>query len=112
MTPLATIVDWSSLAEAAYVSVAVGLGVLLVAALGVASSLKAQDERGAGRDGGAVVLGGVTPTSATATSARCPAPSRSSTSCAARARRSGCSSRARARSRRWNSRASAAASTS
>ena len=60
MTPLATIVDWSSLAEAGYVSVAVGLGVLLVAAVGVASSLKAQDERGAGREAGAVAFGGVT----------------------------------------------------
>jgi hypothetical protein len=55
MTSLATIVDWSSLGKAASVSVAVGLGVLLVAALGVASSLKAQDEGGAGRDSGAVV---------------------------------------------------------
>jgi hypothetical protein len=60
MTPLATIVDWDSIAEAAYISIAVGLGVLLVAAVGVASSLKAEDERGAGRDGGAVVFGGVT----------------------------------------------------
>jgi hypothetical protein len=60
MTPLATIIDWSSLAEAAYVSVAVGLGVLLVAAVGVASSLKSEDERGAGRDSGAVAFGGVT----------------------------------------------------
>jgi hypothetical protein len=60
MTPLATIINWSSLAEAAYVSVAVSLGVLLVAAVGVASSLKAEDERGAGRDSGAVVFGGVT----------------------------------------------------
>jgi UPF0716 family protein affecting phage T7 exclusion len=60
MTLLATIVDWGSLAEAGYISVAVGLGVLLVAAVGVASSLKAQDERGAGRDSGAVVFGGVT----------------------------------------------------
>ena len=61
MTPLATkIVDWSSLGEAVYVSIAVGLGVLLVAAVGVASSLKAQDERGAGRESSAVALGGVT----------------------------------------------------
>ena len=60
MTPLATIVDWGSLAEAAYVSVAVGLAVLLVAAVGVAASLKAQDERIAGRESGAVAFGGVT----------------------------------------------------
>jgi hypothetical protein len=57
---MATIVDWSSLGEAAYVSVAVGLGVLLVAAVGVASSLRAEDERGAGRESSAVALAGVT----------------------------------------------------
>ena len=55
--PLATIVDWDSLGEAAYVSIAVGLGVLLVAAVGVASSLKAQDERGSGS---AVAYGSLT----------------------------------------------------
>jgi hypothetical protein len=60
MTPLATIVDWSSLGEAVYVSIAVGLGVLLVAAVGVASSLKAQDERGSGRESSAAVFGSVT----------------------------------------------------
>jgi hypothetical protein len=60
MTTLATIIDWSSLGEAVYVSVAVGLGVLLVAAVGVASSLKAQDERGAGRESSAVAFGSVT----------------------------------------------------
>ena len=60
MTPLATIVDWSSFGEAVYVSIAVGFGVLLVAVVGVASSLKAQDERGSGRESSAVVLGGVT----------------------------------------------------
>ena len=60
MTPLASIIDWGSLAEAGYISIAVGLGVLLVAAVGVAASLRAQDERGAGRDGTAVALGGVT----------------------------------------------------
>jgi hypothetical protein len=57
---MATIVDWSSLGEAAYVSVAVGLGVLLVAAVGVASSLRAEDERGAGRESSAVALNAVT----------------------------------------------------
>jgi UPF0716 family protein affecting phage T7 exclusion len=57
---MGTIVDWSSLGEAAYVSVAVGLGVLLIAAVGVASSLRAEDERGAGRESSAVALNGVT----------------------------------------------------
>jgi hypothetical protein len=57
---MATIVDWSSLGEAAYVSIGVGLGVLLVAAIGVASSLRAEDERGAGRGGSATALNGVT----------------------------------------------------
>jgi hypothetical protein len=60
MTPLATIVDWDSLGEAVYVSIAVGLGVLLVAAVGVASSLKAEDERGSGRGSSAAAFGGVT----------------------------------------------------
>jgi hypothetical protein len=45
MTPLAEI-DWAALAEAAWISVAVGLGVLFVAALAVTSSLRAQDSRG------------------------------------------------------------------
>jgi hypothetical protein len=57
---MATIVDWSSLGEAIYVSIAVGLGVLLVAAIGVASSLRAEDERRAGHEGGAVALNAVT----------------------------------------------------
>jgi hypothetical protein len=60
MTSLATIVDWDSLAEAVYVSVAVGLGVLLVAAVGVASSLRAEDERGSGRGSSAAAFGSVT----------------------------------------------------
>ena len=45
MTPLAEI-DWAALGEAAWISVAVGLGVLLVAAMAVTSSLRAQDSRG------------------------------------------------------------------
>jgi hypothetical protein len=57
---MATIVDWSSLGEAVYVSIAVGLGVLLVAAIGVASSLRAEDERGTGHDGSALTFAGVT----------------------------------------------------
>jgi hypothetical protein len=57
---MATIVDWSSLGEAVYTSIAVGLGVLIVAAIGVASSLRAEDERGAGRESAAVTFAGVT----------------------------------------------------
>jgi len=57
---LATIVDWSALAQAAWVSAVIGLGVLIVAALGVAASLKAQDDRTAGANAGAIVFGGVT----------------------------------------------------
>jgi hypothetical protein len=61
MTPLASsIVDWSSLGEAVWTSVAVGLGVLLVAGFGVASSLRAEDERGAGRESVAFTFAGVT----------------------------------------------------
>lgn len=48
---MATVVDWASLAKAAYISAAVGLGVLIVAAIGVASSLRAQDQRNAGHEG-------------------------------------------------------------
>jgi hypothetical protein len=57
---MATIVDWSSLGEAVYTSIAVGLGVLIIAGIGVASSLRAEDERGAGRESTAVALAGVT----------------------------------------------------
>jgi hypothetical protein len=39
-------IDWAALGEAAYISVAVGLGVLLVAAVAVTSSLRAQDAHG------------------------------------------------------------------
>ena len=61
MAPLASsLVDWSSLGEAVYTSVAVGLGVLLVAGFGVASSLRSEDERGAGRESAALTFAGVT----------------------------------------------------
>ena len=39
-------IDWGALGEAAWVSVAVGLGVLLVATVAVTSSLRSQDARG------------------------------------------------------------------
>jgi hypothetical protein len=57
---LATIVDWHALGQAAWVSVVIGLGILLVAAVGVAASLKAQDDRTAGSNGAAVAYMGVT----------------------------------------------------
>jgi hypothetical protein len=39
-------IDWSALGQAAWTSVAIGLGVLLVAGVAVTSSLRAQDSRG------------------------------------------------------------------
>jgi hypothetical protein len=60
MMVVATIVNWHSLFEAVYISVAVGLGVLIVAAIAVASSLRSQDERAAGNEGAGIALGGVT----------------------------------------------------
>jgi hypothetical protein len=57
---LATIVDWAALWQAAWVSIVIGLGVLIVAAVGVAASLRAQDDRTAGAGGAAVVFGGIT----------------------------------------------------
>ena len=57
---LATIVDWAALAQAAWVSAVIGLGILVVGAVGVAASLRAQDDRTAGAGGAAVVFGGIT----------------------------------------------------
>ena len=57
---LATIVDWAALAQAAWVSAVIGLGILVVGAVGVAASLRAQDDRTAGATGAAVVFGGIT----------------------------------------------------
>jgi hypothetical protein len=56
---LATIVAWAALAKTAWVSAGIGLGILLVAAVGVAGSLKAQDDRSAGSNGAAVVFSGL-----------------------------------------------------
>jgi hypothetical protein len=53
-------IEWSLLAEAAYISIAVGLGVLLVGAVAVVSSLRSQDARAAGHGGAAVALNAVT----------------------------------------------------
>jgi hypothetical protein len=52
---LALDVDWGSLLEAAYVSAAFGIGILLVAGVAVVASLKAQD-RQAAHHGGVVAL--------------------------------------------------------
>ena len=48
-------IDWSSLLEAAYVSAAFGIGVLLVAGVAVIASLQAQDRQKA-HQGGVVAL--------------------------------------------------------
>jgi hypothetical protein len=52
-------VEWSKLIEAAYVSAAFGVGVILVAGLAVVASLRSEDRRAA-HQGGAVVLDVVT----------------------------------------------------
>ena len=39
-------IDWAALGQAAWTSVAIGLGVMLVAGVAVTSSLRAQDSRG------------------------------------------------------------------
>ena len=57
---LASIVDWAALGETAYVSALIGLGVLLVAGIAVAASLKAQDDRREGAGGAAVAYSGLT----------------------------------------------------
>ncbi len=59
MSLVATIVDGAALGKAAWTSAAIGLGVLVVAAIGVAASLRAQDERSAGDNAGAIALTGV-----------------------------------------------------
>jgi hypothetical protein len=52
-------VEWSKLIEAAYVSAAFGIGVILVAGLAVVASLRSQDRRAA-HQGGAIALDVVT----------------------------------------------------
>jgi hypothetical protein len=49
-------IDWSALGEAASVSVAIGLGVMLVAGAAVTSSLRAQDARAGGAAGASTAL--------------------------------------------------------
>lgn len=50
MTIGASVVDWGLLGEAVLTSVVIGLGVLLVAGVAVAASLRAQDARGEGNE--------------------------------------------------------------
>jgi hypothetical protein len=52
-------VDWAKLFEAAYVSAAFGIGVILIGGLAVVVSLRAEDRRSSGR-GGATALDVVT----------------------------------------------------
>jgi hypothetical protein len=52
-------VEWSKLIEAAYVSGAFGIGVILVAGVAVVASLRSQDRRAA-HQGGAIALDVVT----------------------------------------------------
>jgi hypothetical protein len=52
-------VEWSKLIEAAYVSAAFGIGVILIAGFAVVASLRGQDRRAA-HQGGAIVLDVVT----------------------------------------------------
>ena len=44
-------IDWAALGQAAWTSVAIGLGVMLVAGVAVTSSLRAQDARASGARG-------------------------------------------------------------
>jgi hypothetical protein len=57
---IATLVDWHLLGEAVLTSVVFGLGVLLVAGLAVAASLRAQDARGDGNEAAFVGFSAVT----------------------------------------------------
>ena len=54
-----SIVDWGKLLEAAYVSAAFGIGVVLIGGLAVVASLRSQDRRRA-RRGGVIALDVVT----------------------------------------------------
>jgi hypothetical protein len=56
----APVVDWGLLGQAVLTSVVVGLGVLLVAGIAVAASLRAQDARGEGSEGAFIAFSAVT----------------------------------------------------
>jgi UPF0716 family protein affecting phage T7 exclusion len=60
MTPFAEIVEVAPLLEAIWTSAAFGLGVLLVAGLGVSASLRAADRRGDHHEGAFLSYGVVT----------------------------------------------------
>jgi hypothetical protein len=49
-------IDWAALGQAAWTSVAIGLGVMLVAGVAVTSSLRAQDANAGGHGGGSTAL--------------------------------------------------------
>jgi hypothetical protein len=51
MNPFAEIVEVAPLLEAIWTSIAFGLGVLIIAGIGVRASLRAADERGEHHDG-------------------------------------------------------------
>ena len=53
-------IDWGALGQAAWTSVLLGLGVLLVATVAVTTSLRSQDAKAAGNGGAATLLGAVT----------------------------------------------------
>ena len=55
----ASIVDWGKLLQAAYVSAAFGIGVVLITGLAVVASLRSQDRRQA-HQGGAIAFDIVT----------------------------------------------------
>jgi hypothetical protein len=57
---IATLVDWSLLGQAALSSFVIGLGVLVVTAIAVAASLRAQESRGSGNERAFVGFGAVT----------------------------------------------------
>lgn len=56
---IATLVDWSLLGEAILSSLVIGLGVLVVTAIAVAASLRAQDSRDSGDEAAFVGFGAV-----------------------------------------------------
>jgi hypothetical protein len=61
MTPLfSSIVEWSKLWEAAYVSAAFGIGVMLVGGVAVVASLRGQDLKKEQHAGGAIAFDAVT----------------------------------------------------
>ena len=60
MTLASDIIDWAALGQAVYVSVGVGLIVLLLGALAVYGSLKGQDVKAEGHSGEAVAFNALT----------------------------------------------------